>query len=203
MSDAGTYRMFNLTRPLRLTWPLLYRQFGVNPAKATDKFTVRDFRADCLRELKKSKTRGRICTITRLQGRSCFRPRRRASRRRNCAALRLKLPTFNSATTLVRKIEIVDEDVDFRRARLVTRNGESCDEVVLVNLMQGLRQASLKTRQSLLNGGQHFGETSVQREHYTHAIAVAPRKSSHKLSNNLVKRAKGLCCNFGRRRLVT
>ena len=55
MSDAGTYRMFNLTRPLRLTWPLLYRQFGVNPAKATDKFTVRDFRADCLRELKKIK----------------------------------------------------------------------------------------------------------------------------------------------------
>ena len=55
MSDAGTYRMFNLTRPLRLTWPLLYRQFGVNPAKATDKFTVRDFRADCLRELNKIK----------------------------------------------------------------------------------------------------------------------------------------------------
>ena len=50
-----TYRMFNLTRPLRLTWPLLYRPFGVDPAKATDKFTVRDFRADCLRELKKIK----------------------------------------------------------------------------------------------------------------------------------------------------
>lgn len=29
--------------------------FGVDPAKATDKFTVRDFRADCLRELKKIK----------------------------------------------------------------------------------------------------------------------------------------------------
>ena len=69
-----TYRMFNLTRPLRLTWPLLYRQFGVDPAKATDKFTVRDFRADCLRELKKSKTRGRICTITRLHGRSVLSP---------------------------------------------------------------------------------------------------------------------------------
>ena len=25
-----TYRTFGLTRPLRLTWPLLYRQFGVN-----------------------------------------------------------------------------------------------------------------------------------------------------------------------------
>ena len=50
----------------------------------------------------------------------------------------VKLPTFNSATTRVRKIEVVDEDVDFRRARLVTRNGESCDEVVFVHLMQGL-----------------------------------------------------------------
>ena len=74
-----TYRTFGLKRPLRLTWPLLYRQFGVGPAKATDKFTVRDFRADCLHELKKSKTRGRTCTITRSQGRSCSRPRRCAS----------------------------------------------------------------------------------------------------------------------------
>ena len=81
-----TYRMFNLTRPMRLTWPLLYRQFGIDPAKATDKFTVRDFRADCLREFKKSRTCGRTCTITRSQGRSCFHPRRRASRCRNCAA---------------------------------------------------------------------------------------------------------------------
>ena len=100
------------------------------------------------------------------------------------------LPTFNSATTRVGKIEVVDEDVDFRRARLVTRNGESCDEVVLVHLMQGLRHTSWKTRQFLLNGGQHFGKTRVQREHYTHAITVAPRKSSHELSNNLVKRAR-------------
>ena len=50
-----TYRTFGLKRPLRLTWPLLYRQFGVGSAKATDKFTVRDFRADCLRELKQIK----------------------------------------------------------------------------------------------------------------------------------------------------
>ena len=50
-----TYRTFGLKRPLRLTWPVLYRQFGVDPAKATDKFTVRDFREDCLRELKKIK----------------------------------------------------------------------------------------------------------------------------------------------------
>ena len=31
-----TYRTFALKRPLRLTWPLLYRQFGVDPAKAGD-----------------------------------------------------------------------------------------------------------------------------------------------------------------------
>ena len=36
-------------------WPLLYRQFGVDPARSNDKFTVRDFRSDCLRELKKIK----------------------------------------------------------------------------------------------------------------------------------------------------
>ena len=50
-----TYRTFGLTRPLRLTWPLLYRQFGVDPARSNDKFTVRNFREDCLRELKKQK----------------------------------------------------------------------------------------------------------------------------------------------------
>ena len=47
-----TYRTFNLKRPLRLTWPLLYRQFGVDPARANDKATLSNFRADCLRELK-------------------------------------------------------------------------------------------------------------------------------------------------------
>ena len=31
-----TYRTFSLKRPLRLTWPLLYRQFGVDSAKAND-----------------------------------------------------------------------------------------------------------------------------------------------------------------------
>ena len=50
-----TYRTFTLKRPLRLTWPLLYRQFGVNPAKATDQGTVDNFRRDCLRELHKIK----------------------------------------------------------------------------------------------------------------------------------------------------
>ena len=50
-----TYRTFGLTRPLRLTWPLLYRQFGADPANARDKNTVNNFRKDCLRELKKIK----------------------------------------------------------------------------------------------------------------------------------------------------
>ena len=48
-----TYRTFTLKHPLQLSWRQLYRQFGSNPAKATEKYTVRDFRADSLRELKK------------------------------------------------------------------------------------------------------------------------------------------------------
>ena len=50
-----TYRMFTLKDPLQLSWRQLYRQFGADPAKATEKYTVRDFRADSLRELKKIK----------------------------------------------------------------------------------------------------------------------------------------------------
>ena len=49
------YRTFNLDASLRLSWPTLYRQFGVDPARAGEKFTVRDFRKDCLRELIKIK----------------------------------------------------------------------------------------------------------------------------------------------------
>ena len=50
-----TYRVFSLTRPFRLAWTMLYRQLGVDPDKAGDKFTVRNFRTDCLRELRKIK----------------------------------------------------------------------------------------------------------------------------------------------------
>ena len=50
-----TYRTFNLTRPMRLSWKQLYRQFGVDPANARNKNTVNAFRTDCLRELKKIK----------------------------------------------------------------------------------------------------------------------------------------------------
>ena len=49
------YRVFGLDRSCRLTWPQLYRQFGANPANATDKNIVNDFRAKALRELKKIK----------------------------------------------------------------------------------------------------------------------------------------------------
>ena len=50
-----TYRTFSLKRPLRLSWAHLYRQFGADTEKAKDKFVVRDFRKDCLRELQKIK----------------------------------------------------------------------------------------------------------------------------------------------------
>ena len=50
-----TYRTFALKHPLRLSWRQLYRQFGPDPAKATDHYTVKAFRRDCLRELKKIK----------------------------------------------------------------------------------------------------------------------------------------------------
>ena len=50
-----TYRTFTLKRPLRLSWRQLYRQFGVDPARAEDKRTADAFRTDCQRELKKIK----------------------------------------------------------------------------------------------------------------------------------------------------
>ena len=49
------YRTFALRAPLRLSWPALYRQFGVDPAKSSDKVTVQNFRRKVLRELKKIK----------------------------------------------------------------------------------------------------------------------------------------------------
>ena len=49
------YRTFALRAPQRLTWKQLYRQFGVDPAKANERVTVDNFRKDCLRELKKIK----------------------------------------------------------------------------------------------------------------------------------------------------
>ncbi len=49
------YRTFKLDAPLRLSWPTLYRQFGVEPGRASDKRTVDAFRTDCFRELIKIK----------------------------------------------------------------------------------------------------------------------------------------------------
>ena len=49
------YRTFPLRVPVRLTWRLLYSQFGAHPAKAHDKKTVQNFRIKVLRELKKIK----------------------------------------------------------------------------------------------------------------------------------------------------
>ena len=50
------YRTFALKRPLRLSWRQLYRQFGAEPSKASDHYTVKDFRRNVLRELVKIKT---------------------------------------------------------------------------------------------------------------------------------------------------
>ena len=49
------YRTFPLRAPLRLTWKQVYRQFGVEPDRASDKVTVQAFRRKVLRELKKIK----------------------------------------------------------------------------------------------------------------------------------------------------
>ena len=50
-----TYRTFALKRPLRLSWPQLYRQFDADPSKAGNHDTVQYFRRKVLRELKKIK----------------------------------------------------------------------------------------------------------------------------------------------------
>ena len=50
-----TYRTFALKRQQRLSWRQLYRQFGADPAKSTDKRTVLNFRSKVLREFKKIK----------------------------------------------------------------------------------------------------------------------------------------------------
>ena len=49
------YRTFSLKHLQRFSWRQLYRQFGVDPAKASDKNIVQMFRRKILRELKKIK----------------------------------------------------------------------------------------------------------------------------------------------------
>jgi hypothetical protein len=49
-----TFTLYSLKKkPERLSWEKLYMQFGADPARAGEKFTVRDFRKDVIRELKK------------------------------------------------------------------------------------------------------------------------------------------------------
>ena len=50
-----TYRIFSLRAPLRLTWRQVYRQFGADPSKASNKRTIQNFRVKVLRELVKIK----------------------------------------------------------------------------------------------------------------------------------------------------
>ena len=50
-----TYRVFSLRGPQAITWRQMEQQFGKDPGRASDKFTVRNFRTDCLRELTKIK----------------------------------------------------------------------------------------------------------------------------------------------------
>ena len=49
------YRTFTLPAAQQITWRQVYQQFGLHPAKASDKRTVLDFRRKVLRELKKIK----------------------------------------------------------------------------------------------------------------------------------------------------
>lgn len=51
-----TYSLYSQRKkPERLSWHLLYQQFGHDPAKASDKGTVDNFRTDVIRELRKLK----------------------------------------------------------------------------------------------------------------------------------------------------
>ena len=62
-----TYRTFGLKRPLPgLRGRCSTRQFGVDPARSSDKLIVNDFRKDCLRELQKIK--GRVAGPALLDG---------------------------------------------------------------------------------------------------------------------------------------
>ena len=51
-----TFRLYSQNKkPERLSWERLYAQFGSDPSQADDKYVIRDFRKDVLRELKKLK----------------------------------------------------------------------------------------------------------------------------------------------------
>jgi hypothetical protein len=51
-----TFTLYTRTKkPERLPWERLYIQFGADPENAKDKYVIRDFRKDVLRELRKLK----------------------------------------------------------------------------------------------------------------------------------------------------
>ena len=77
-----TYRTFTLKRPLRLTWPQLYRQFGADPARAGARRTVDSFRTKCLRELEKIQRAWPDLHYHTVTGGLVLSP----SRRRNCGS---------------------------------------------------------------------------------------------------------------------
>ena len=49
------YRTFTLRAAQQITWRQVYRQFGLDPDKASDRVTVRNFQRKAIRELKKIK----------------------------------------------------------------------------------------------------------------------------------------------------
>ena len=49
------YRTFPLRAPLQITWRQVYQQFGLDPARSSDKRTVLNFRSKTLREMTKIK----------------------------------------------------------------------------------------------------------------------------------------------------
>ena len=53
------YRTFALRVPLRLSWRQVYRQFGTDPDKASDKQAVKFFRRRILRECPPDRRSGR------------------------------------------------------------------------------------------------------------------------------------------------
>ena len=85
------YRTFNLDAPKQLSWPMLYRQFGADPDRSSDRVTVDSFRKDCLRELKKIKMAWPGSGIPDRAGESGEK-----DRRAGCAAVRAADPAPHS-----------------------------------------------------------------------------------------------------------
>ena len=82
-----TYRTFGLTRPLRLSWPQIYRQFGADPARGGRCAHRGQLPYEVSPRVEEDQRwHGQTCTTRRLRGRCCSHPRHHASRRRSCAS---------------------------------------------------------------------------------------------------------------------